>query len=331
MADMGHDHDHDHDHDEHDHEGDPGDADMRAALAQELLRMRPRDLLAQTAVMLANQAAIRMGLAGPEHVDREQAREAIDALGGVVDLLAPIVPPEELEALRSDLAQLRMAFVQSQGAAQRRRRSAPAARPSRPPTTARTRSARRSGRPGASARSPRRGPPVPSRVDARVTACEDPADSTPGRAHGCGAAELVRRGRRVCAREPWGSSRASSSGGIDGAGLQPRPACSAPSRSSPAMGVHAPAILLISFIPMLFIATAFYYLNKADPDCGTTFSWCTRAFGPWVGWIAGWAVLAADIIVMANLADIAGLYSWILVGQDAPSKLGRDDGRGRAG
>ena len=85
------------------------------------------------------------------------------------------------------------------------------------------------------------------------------------------------------------------------------------------MGVHAPAILLISFIPMLFIAAAFYYLNKADPDCGTTFSWCTRAFGPWVGWMAGWAVLAADIIVMANLADIAGLYSWILVGQDAPS------------
>ena len=55
------------------------------------------------------------------------------------------------------------------------------------------------------------------------------------------------------------------------------------------MGVHAPAILLISFVPMLFIATAFYYLNKADPDCGTTFSWCTRAFGPWVGWMAGWA------------------------------------------
>jgi hypothetical protein len=100
-------------------QGDPGDADMRAALAQELLRMRPRDLLAQTAVMLANQAAVRMGLASPEHVDRDQAREAIDALAGVVELLAPLVPPEELEALRSDLAQLRMAFVQSQGAAPR--------------------------------------------------------------------------------------------------------------------------------------------------------------------------------------------------------------------
>ena len=75
--------------------------------------MRPRDLLAQTAVMLANQAAIRLGLASPEHADREQAREAIDALAGIVDLLAPLAPPEELEALRRDLAQLRMAFVQS--------------------------------------------------------------------------------------------------------------------------------------------------------------------------------------------------------------------------
>jgi Domain of unknown function (DUF1844) len=116
VADMGHDHDHEHDHGD-EYEGDPGDADMRAALAQELLRMRPRDLLAQTAVMLANQAAIRMGLASSEHVDRDQAREAIDALGGIVELLAPLAPPEELEALRSDLAQLRMAFVQSQGMA----------------------------------------------------------------------------------------------------------------------------------------------------------------------------------------------------------------------
>jgi hypothetical protein len=91
----------------------PGAEDVRAALAAQLLQMRPRDLLTQTAVMLANQAAIRLGLASPEHADREQAREAIDALAGVVDLLAPTAEPDELEALRRDLAQLRMAFVQS--------------------------------------------------------------------------------------------------------------------------------------------------------------------------------------------------------------------------
>ena len=57
--------------------------DVRAALAAQLLQLRPRDLLTQTAVMLANQAAIRIGMASPEHADREQAREAIDALAGV--------------------------------------------------------------------------------------------------------------------------------------------------------------------------------------------------------------------------------------------------------
>jgi uncharacterized protein DUF1844 len=90
-----------------------GGEEMRAMLAQQLLSLRPRDLLAQTAVMLANQAAIRLGLASPEHQDREQAREAIDALAGVIELLAPLSPPDEVEALRRDLAQLRMAFVQS--------------------------------------------------------------------------------------------------------------------------------------------------------------------------------------------------------------------------
>jgi Domain of unknown function (DUF1844) len=93
-----------------------GDDDIRAALAAQLLQMRPRDLLSQTAVMLANQAAIRLGMATPEHADREQAREAIDALAGVVELLAPTAEPDELEALRRDLAQLRMAFVQSSAA-----------------------------------------------------------------------------------------------------------------------------------------------------------------------------------------------------------------------
>jgi hypothetical protein len=97
-------------------EGAAGGDDIRAALAAQLLQLRPRDLLTQTAVMLANQAAIRIGLASPEHADREQAREAIDALAGIVELLAPTAEPDELEALRRDLAQLRMAFVQSSAA-----------------------------------------------------------------------------------------------------------------------------------------------------------------------------------------------------------------------
>jgi amino acid transporter len=79
-------------------------------------------------------------------------------------------------------------------------------------------------------------------------------------------------------------------------------------------GVKAPAIILIAFIPMYFIAVAYAELNKAEPDCGTTFTWAARAFGPWVGWMGGWGIIAADVIVMANLAQIAGSYSFTFLG-----------------
>ena len=84
-----------------------------------------------------------------------------------------------------------------------------------------------------------------------------------------------------------------------------------------AVGVQAPAVLILAFLPMLFIAASYYYMNRADPDCGTTFSWVTRAMGPWAGWIGGWAIIVADIIVMANLAQIAGLYGFLLVGWES--------------
>ena len=79
-------------------------------------------------------------------------------------------------------------------------------------------------------------------------------------------------------------------------------------------GVKAPAIILMAFIPMWMIAVAYQELNKAEPDCGTTFTWASRAFGPLVGWMGGWGIIAADVIVMANLAQIAGSYSFTLVG-----------------
>jgi amino acid transporter len=85
------------------------------------------------------------------------------------------------------------------------------------------------------------------------------------------------------------------------------------------VGVHAPGVLMVSFVPMLLVAMAYKYLNKADPDAGTTFSWATRAFGPATGWMGGWAIIVADVIVMANLAQIAGLYSFLLLGIPHPS------------
>ena len=83
------------------------------------------------------------------------------------------------------------------------------------------------------------------------------------------------------------------------------------------MGAHAPAVMIVSFIPMLLIAAGYYWMNRADPDCGTSFTWVTRAMGPRLGWLTGWAIVVADVVVMAALAYIAGKYTFLLFGLDA--------------
>src|ERR671933_1345764 len=90
----------------------------------------------------------------------------------------------------------------------------------------------------------------------------------------------------------------------------------------PGVGLQAPGVLLVSFVPMLCIAFGYRYMNRADPDCCTTFAWVTRGLGPRLGWLSGWAIVAADIIVMASLAQIAGIYTFLLFGwQSAASTM----------
>jgi hypothetical protein len=85
------------------------------------------------------------------------------------------------------------------------------------------------------------------------------------------------------------------------------------------VGFKAPAIMIVAFLPMLCIALAYNYMNRANPDCGTTFTWVTQAMGPRLGWMGGWAIIVADVIVMANLSQIAGLYSFQLFGNGSPT------------
>src|SRR4051794_11341358 len=84
-----------------------------------------------------------------------------------------------------------------------------------------------------------------------------------------------------------------------------------------AVGVKAPALLLLAFVPMWLVAVAYAELNRQEPDCGTTFTWAARAFGPRTGWLGGWGIIAADVLVMANLAQVAGSYGYRLVGLDS--------------
>lgn len=81
-------------------------------------------------------------------------------------------------------------------------------------------------------------------------------------------------------------------------------------------GTRTPAVLIVSFLPMLCIAGAFYYMNRADQDCGTTFSWVTRAMGPWLGWMGGWAIFSTGVLVIGAQADVAAKYTFYILGLD---------------
>lgn len=72
------------------------------------------------------------------------------------------------------------------------------------------------------------------------------------------------------------------------------------------VGVKAPAIMLLAFVPMYFIAVAYAELNKAEPDCGTTFTWAARAFGARVGWVLP---LLGGIMLLGAFIIAAKLYS----------------------
>ncbi|MFD0316230.1 APC family permease [Streptomyces flavalbus] len=81
------------------------------------------------------------------------------------------------------------------------------------------------------------------------------------------------------------------------------------------VGLQMPAVFLAGFLPMLLVAFAYRELNRAVPDCGTSFTWTVKAFGPHVGWMCGWGLVIATVIVLSNLAGVATSYFWLLAGE----------------
>ncbi|NBM17762.1 APC family permease [Streptomyces sp. GC420] len=81
------------------------------------------------------------------------------------------------------------------------------------------------------------------------------------------------------------------------------------------VGLQMPAIFLAGFLPMLLVAFAYRELNKAVPDCGTSFTWSVKAFGPRVGWMCGWGLLVATVVVLSNLAGVATSFFWLTAGE----------------
>jgi hypothetical protein len=113
--------------------GEPSEEELRAAYEAELSRITTTDMIAQTAVSLLNIGATRLAPAGdgqdpaqPQR-DLEQARDAIDAVKALLEILERRIP-QELGPLRDALSRLQMAYARELPAAG----GAPAAGASQP-------------------------------------------------------------------------------------------------------------------------------------------------------------------------------------------------------
>ena len=74
---------------------------------------------------------------------------------------------------------------------------------------------------------------------------------------------------------------------------------------------------LVGFVPMLLVAYAYRRLNQVAPDAGTSFTWTIKAFGPHIGWMCGWGLLIATIIVLSNLAGVAVTFFYLFLAEIA--------------
>jgi amino acid transporter len=73
-----------------------------------------------------------------------------------------------------------------------------------------------------------------------------------------------------------------------------------------AVGLQAPAAVLVSFVPVFFIAMAYYFLNRQRPNCGASYTWISRTLNPHLGWFTGWVQTAASILFCAAAPILAG-------------------------
>jgi len=78
-------------------------------------------------------------------------------------------------------------------------------------------------------------------------------------------------------------------------------------------GSLAPAIVLYCGLVILGIVIAFQRLNHGAPNAGASFLWVTQTFGPTLGFLAGWSMLATSVLFMASATLPAASATLLLV------------------
>ena len=88
-----------------------------------------------------------------------------------------------------------------------------------------------------------------------------------------------------------------------------------------AVAAKTPVVIIAGFLPMFFAAYAYREFNTVMPDAGTSFTWTSKAFGPYIGFLGGWAAVVACVIVLSNLAGVAVQFLYQFIGSAANSEM----------
>ena len=75
------------------------------------------------------------------------------------------------------------------------------------------------------------------------------------------------------------------------------------------VGYAGPAVIWVSFFPVLFVAIAYFHLNRRDPDCGASYAWLSKLVHPTVGWFNGWVQVATSVLFCISAPIVAGQYT----------------------
>jgi len=75
------------------------------------------------------------------------------------------------------------------------------------------------------------------------------------------------------------------------------------------VGLASPAVLLVSFVPVMFIALSYFHLNRRNPNCGASYSWLSQVVHPTAGWFNGWVQIATSVLFCTTAPLLAGGYT----------------------
>ncbi len=75
------------------------------------------------------------------------------------------------------------------------------------------------------------------------------------------------------------------------------------------VGLAGPAVLIVSFIPVMFIALSYFHLNRRNPNCGASYAWLSQVMHPSVGWFNGWVQIWTSVLFCTTAPLLAGGYT----------------------